>query len=147
MIVPYGAYDCADGAVNLSIQNEREWGRFCSQVLEAPELAERFPDNASRLRHRAEVEDAIGRHFAAHSRAAILRRLDDAGIANGAVNDIADVARHPQLAARDRWTEADSPAGRIPALLPPHKLLHAPPAMGAVPSLGQHTDEVLKELE
>ena len=52
-----------------------------------------------------------------------------------------------QLAARGRWTEVDSPAGRIPALLPPHNLQHAAAAMGAVPVLGQHTDEILKELE
>jgi itaconate CoA-transferase len=70
----------------------------------------------------------------------------DGAAANGAVNGIPDVAAHPQLAARGRWVEVDSPAGRIPALLPPHNLLHAAAAMGAVPSLGQHTDEILKEL-
>jgi crotonobetainyl-CoA:carnitine CoA-transferase CaiB-like acyl-CoA transferase len=147
MIVPYGAYDCADGAVNLSIQNEREWGRFCEQVLQAPELAARFPDNESRLENRREVETVIERYFTARPRAEILRLLDSAGIANGALNNVADVIAHPQLAARARWTETASPAGPIPALLPPHNLLHAPPVMGAVPALGQHTAEVLEELE
>ncbi len=146
MIVPYGAYACSDGDVNLSIQNEREWVRFCEQVLEAPGLAARFPGNAARLENRREIETLIESRFLAHPRAEIVRRLDAAGIANGAVNEIPDVASHPQLAARGRWTEVDSPAGRIPALLPPHNLLHAQPAMGAVPSLGQHTEEILKEL-
>ena len=50
--------------------------------------------------------------------------LDAAGIANGAVNEVADVAVHPQLAARGRWSRVDSPAGPIPALLPPHNLAH-----------------------
>jgi itaconate CoA-transferase len=84
--------------------------------------------------------------FARDTRAEILRRLDAAGIANGAVNGIPEVAAHPQLAARGRWTEADSPAGRIPALLPPHNLLHAQPSMGAAPALGEHTEEILKEI-
>jgi itaconate CoA-transferase len=146
MIVPYGAYQCADGAVNFSIQNEREWVRFCEQVLEMPEFAARFPSNALRLAQRAEVEPVIEEIFRRYPRAEILRRLDAAGIANGCVNEIADVMRHPQLAARGRWSEVDSPAGRIPALLPPHNLGHVRPSMGAVPTLGQHTEEVLKEL-
>jgi len=146
MIVPYGAYACGDGAVNISIQNEREWVRFCGQVLDSPSLAERFPNNAARLANRHEIERVIEDHFATRSRGDILQRLDAAEIANGAVNGIPDVAAHPQLAARGRWVEVDSPAGRIPALLPPHNLLHAAAAMGAVPALGQHTDEILKEL-
>jgi itaconate CoA-transferase len=146
MIVPYGAYECADGAVNLSIQNEREWVRFCEQVLELPAFAAQFPNNALRLEKRVEVEPVIEEIFRRHPRAEILRRLDGAGIANGSLNQIPDVMRHPQLAARGRWSEVDSPAGRIPALLPPHNLGHAAPSMGAVPALGQHTREVLEEL-
>jgi itaconate CoA-transferase len=146
MIVPYGAYDCADGAVNFSIQNDREWARFCEQVLEIPEFAAQFPNNALRLQNRQKVEGVIEDWFSRQTRTEILRRLDAAGIANGCVNEIPDVIRHPQLAARGRWSEVDSPAGRIPALLPPHNLAHVRPVMGAVPTLGEHTDEVLKEL-
>jgi crotonobetainyl-CoA:carnitine CoA-transferase CaiB-like acyl-CoA transferase len=146
MIVPYGAYDCADGTVNFSIQNEREWERFCDQVLGMPEFAAQFPNNALRLAQRGEVERVIEAFFRRHPRAEILRRLDAAGIANGSLNAIPDVMRHPQLAARNRWSEVDSPAGRIPALLPPHNLASVQPRMGAVPTLGQHTEEVLKEL-
>ena len=62
------------------------------------------------------------------------------------MNEVADVAAHPQLAARGRWTRVDSPAGPIPALLPPHNLAHTPPHMGEVPALGQHTREILAEL-
>ena len=76
----------------------------------------------------------------------ILERLEKAGIASGAVNDVAEVARHPQLEARARWAQVDSPAGPIAALLPPHNLANAAPRMGAVPALGQHTDEILREL-
>jgi crotonobetainyl-CoA:carnitine CoA-transferase CaiB-like acyl-CoA transferase len=146
MIVPYGAYACADGSVNLSIQNEREWVRFCEQVLEMPDFGAQFPNNSLRLEKRQQVEQVIEQFFRRHSRAEILRRLETAGIANGALNGIPEVMQHPQLAARGRWSEVDSPAGRIPALLPPHNLAHVQSAMGAVPKLGEHTEEVLKEL-
>lgn len=146
MIVPYGVYACADAPVNFSIQNEREWARFCEQVLEMPRLATDWASNQWRLEHRSEVEALIEDRFLRAPRAEILRRMDAAGIANAAVNDIPTVAAHPQLAARRRWTETDSPAGIIPALLPPHNLSDAPPRMGRVPALGEHTEEVLKEL-
>ena len=147
-IVPYGAYACRDGSVNFAIQNQREWGRFCEQVLDLPGIAadERFATNAVRFRNRAELESLIEQRFSALSASEILARLDRAEIANGAVNDVAAVVRHPQLAARGRWVEVDSPAGSIPALVPPHNLLHSPPRMGAVPALGQHTQEILAEL-
>ena len=148
MIVPYGAYACSGGSVNFAIQNQREWRRFCDQVLNMPEVADdpRFAANEDRLRNRDELESLIEKRFSALTQTEVLARLDRAGIANGAVNDVAAVAAHPQLAARNRWIKVESPVGSIPALLPPHNLLHAPPRMGAVPALGQHTQEILAEL-
>jgi itaconate CoA-transferase len=149
MIVPYGAYACADGAVNFAIQNDREWRRFCAEVLEMPDLAddELFATNPKRLKNRAALESLIELRFSEFSREDLLAQLERAGIASGAVNDVAAVAQHPQLEARGRWGEVESPVGRIAALLPPHNLMHASPAMGPVPALGQHTDEILAELE
>jgi itaconate CoA-transferase len=72
--------------------------------------------------------------------------LDRAGIANGSLNNTAEAAAHPQLAARQRWTTADSPAGAIAALLPPHNLQDCAPCMGRVPALGEHTQQILAEL-
>jgi crotonobetainyl-CoA:carnitine CoA-transferase CaiB-like acyl-CoA transferase len=148
MVVPYGAYACADGVVIFSIQNEREWRRFCEQVLEMSALAddERFATNANRVRNRAELERLIEDRFGKFSRDDLLRLLDQADIASGALNDVAGVAGHPQLAARRRWVDVTSPVGMIPALLPPHNLQHAPARMSAVPALGEHTDEILAEL-
>ena len=102
--------------------------------------------NAARLRNRAELEAMIEERLGRDTRAEVLERLDQAGIANGAVNDVAEVAGHAQLAARGRWVSVDSPAGPIPALLPPHNLQHAPAVLGGVPALGQHTREILAEL-
>jgi itaconate CoA-transferase len=149
MIVPYGAYACADGSVNFAIQNQREWGRFCRMVLERPEFVddERFATNAQRLANRVELEPLVEQVFATLTAGEIIRRLEAAEIANGAVNDMAAVINHTQLAARERWTEVASPNGMIKAMLPPHNLRSVPPCMGAVPALGEHTRQVLAELQ
>jgi crotonobetainyl-CoA:carnitine CoA-transferase CaiB-like acyl-CoA transferase len=116
MVVPYGAYACSDGAVIFAVQNQREWGRLCTAVLEMPGLADdpRFRTNADRLENRDELERIIEERLGLHTQAEALARLDQAGIPTGAVNDVPAVARHPQLAARGRWVDVDSPGGVIP---------------------------------
>jgi crotonobetainyl-CoA:carnitine CoA-transferase CaiB-like acyl-CoA transferase len=149
MIVPYGAYRCADGAVNFAVQNEREWLRFCYTVLQMPQLGadERFATNAQRLNNRVELETLIEQQFALLPVRVVMARLEEADIATGAVNDMPAVANHVQLAARGRWVEVSSPNGMISALLPPHNLLGRSPRMGAIPALGEHTQQVLAELQ
>ena len=148
MIVPYGAYACADGAVLFAIQTQREWQRFCAQVMDAPALADdpKFATNADRLTHRAELEARIEDRLRGYHRAEVTAWLEAADIATGNLNDVPTVVEHPQLAARSRWTTVDSPGGPIPALVPPHNLYDAPARMGAVPALGEHTQAVLAEL-
>jgi itaconate CoA-transferase len=148
MVAPYGAYRCADGLVNFAVQNDREWRRFCEQVLCMPAIADdpRFVSNEKRLNNRQGLESLIEDRFKSRTRAELLGALEAAGLATAAVNDVPAVAQHPQLAARRRWVNVDSPVGVIPALLPPHNLEHVAPAMGAVPALGQHTQEILTEL-
>jgi itaconate CoA-transferase len=148
MIVPYGAYACADGVVYFSVQNEREWRRFCDVIMGVPSLADddRFATNEKRLSNRVALEKLVEERLGALPRSEVLRLLDEASIANSQMNDVAGVVKHPQLAARRRWVDIDSPAGAIPALIPPHNLEHAPARMGAVPALGEHTEEILAEL-
>jgi itaconate CoA-transferase len=148
MIVPYGAYACADGPVLFAIQNEREWKRLCDEVLEMPALAvdERYSGNARRLANRVELEAIVEERLGRFTRAQALERLDRASIPNGELKDVPHAADHPQLLARHRWTSVESEAGAIPALLPPHNLAHVTPVMGKVPSLGEHTEEILAEL-
>jgi itaconate CoA-transferase len=76
----------------------------------------------------------------------LIGRLDAAQIANARMNDMHDVWEHPQLRARGRWAEVATPAGPIPALLPPGAVDAFTPRMDAVPALGQHTDAILGEL-
>lgn len=148
LVVPYGAFDCADGAVIFAVQNEREWRRFCTTVLERPDLVEdeRFATNAARLAHREALEGLIEARFGAERRAQVLARLEAADLATAAVHDVPAVAAHPQLLARQRWTTVASAGGPLPALLPPHNLAHAAPRLGPIPSLGEHSAEIRAEL-
>ncbi len=149
MIVPYGAYACVDGMVLFAIQQDREWRRFCDDVMADPGLATdpRFVTNAARLANRHALEARIEQRFRERTRAEVLGWLEGAAIPTGQVNDVPALVAHPQLQARGRWTTVDSPGGPIPALVPPHNLGAVSPVMGAVPSLGEHTRQVLAELE
>lgn len=148
-IYPYGPFPAGDGkTVMLGLQNEREWRIFCEKVLEQAALSAdpRFAGNAKRVAAREEVRRLIVESFARRSADDVVRLLDEAGIANARVNDMHDVWKHAQLRARARWREVDSPAGRIPALLPPGSWEEGSPRMDAVPALGEHTDAILSEL-
>jgi crotonobetainyl-CoA:carnitine CoA-transferase CaiB-like acyl-CoA transferase len=149
MIVPYGAYACAEGHVMLAIQTDREWRRFCSELMNDPMLADdpRFADNARRVANRVSLETMIETRFRRLNRAEVLRLLELADIPTASVNDVPAVAAHPQLAARGRWTTAGSPNGDIPALVPPHNIARAPARIGRVPALGEHTRDVLGALD
>jgi itaconate CoA-transferase len=148
-IAPYGPFNAGDDrTVLLGIQNAREWQRFCELVLERPALAtdDRFRTNSMRVTHRAALTAEIDEVFRRLSAAEVIERLDSAGIANARLNDISEFAAHPQLAARHRWTTVGSPAGPLEVLQPPTIVEGAPPAMGPVPALGEHTAAILAEL-
>lgn len=148
-IYPYGPFVAGDGrSVMLGLQNEREWTWFCQVVLEQSELATdaRFCNNASRVAHREELGQIIAEVFGKLTAAQVVERLESAQIANARVNTMQDVWAHEQLLARDRWVSVGSPAGEIPALLPPGKNSAFDPVMADVPALGQHTESVLTEL-
>ncbi len=148
-IYPYGPFLAGDGGtVMLGLQNEREWLLFCEKVLLQPALASdaRFSSNSLRSEHRAELRALIVEAFSRLSADEVIARLDAAPIANAHVNDMAGVWAHPQLKARQRWSEVDSPSGKLPALLPPGRNEAFTPRMDPIPALGQHTDALLAEL-
>jgi itaconate CoA-transferase len=145
-IYPYGPFAAGDGkTVMLGLQNEREWKVFCEKVLLQPGLAleDRFSTNARRSAQREVLSGMILQAFSSLTATEVAQRLETAGIANARVNTMAEVWAHPQLKARGRWTEVDTPAGAIPALMPPGSWQHGTPRMDAVPALGQHTEAIL----
>jgi itaconate CoA-transferase len=148
-IVPYGPFPAGDGGiVFLSVQNEREFARFCELVLGDPRLAadSRFASGPARLENRAALHGEIERVFAGLTSAELIARLDRADIANARLNGIEEFWRHPQLQARERRVEVASPGGMIEALKPPFNLDGFAPRMDAVPGVGEHTRTILAEL-
>jgi itaconate CoA-transferase len=148
-IYPYGPFDAGDGhAVMLGLQNEREWVAFCEQVLQRPELARdpAYASNSQRSANREALRGIILGVFATMTAEQVIARLDAAQIANAHLSTMHDLWRHPQLAARQRWAEVDSPVGSLPALLPPGVPEGVTPRMDAIPALGAHTDAILREL-
>lgn len=116
-IAPYGAYATAEGDLTLiSIQNEREWHRLCSEVLDRPGLAtdERFSSNNRRVANRHALEAEIGAVVVTMSRREFTKRLEAASVAYGSVNDLADVTRHPALRRRT-ITSSDGRRFEFPA--------------------------------
>ena len=148
VIAPYDAYPTADGRkVLLSVQNDREWRRLAEQVLERPDLADdpEFATNLARTRNREKTDAAVAGALAVLGTDEAVERLEGAGIACARLNGVAELARHPQLEARDRWRDIGSPAGPLRSLLPPVTLPGGEePRMGAVPALGEHTDRILE---
>jgi itaconate CoA-transferase len=148
-IFPYGPFVAGDGkSVMLGLQNEREWQSFCSVVLEQPNIAtdERFSANSRRSVNKIALQAIIDQSFAALTASQVVERLEKAQIANAQMNDMADVWAHPQLKARHRWVNVDSPSGSLPALLPPGVASANDARMDAVPALGAHTRSILTEL-
>jgi crotonobetainyl-CoA:carnitine CoA-transferase CaiB-like acyl-CoA transferase len=147
-IVPYGRFSTKDGDVLFGIQNEREWANFCDKVLGRAELAKdpRYDNNTKRTAARAEVVALIENKFAALTSDEVVAKLDAADIANSRLNTPDQVWDHPQLQARKRWREVETPAGVIPALLPAATFEGFEARMDPVPAVGAHTDLILGEL-
>ncbi|NDI87630.1 CaiB/BaiF CoA transferase family protein [Undibacterium crateris] len=147
-IYPYGPFPTGDGkTVMFGLQNEREWFAFCSKVLQLPYLASdaRFVTNSGRSEGRIALRKIIVNAFSSLTAEKVIGLLDAAQIANARVNDMQAVWEHPQLMARNRWQEIDSPVGKLPALLPPGSDARNV-RMDAVPALGEHTEGILVEL-
>jgi crotonobetainyl-CoA:carnitine CoA-transferase CaiB-like acyl-CoA transferase len=146
---PYGPYRAGDGAlVGLAVLSAAHWRALCHDVLDLPDLDDdaRFSSNEGRVVHREELEGRLEEALAARPAADWLERLQAARVPCGSVNDLRGVLEHPQLAHNRLVAEVASPAGPIPAVGSPFLVGGERPASGSVPALGEHTDEVLREL-
>jgi itaconate CoA-transferase len=148
-IAPYGPFLAGDGGtVFLSVQNEREFVRFCETVLGKPALARdpRFSTGPARQANRATLHGEIAAVLSSMKTAQIVSALEAADIANARMNDMEGFWRHPQLAARGRWAKVGSPAGELEVLKPPINFSGMEPRLDAIPALGEHGRKILAEL-
>ncbi len=144
MIAPYGAYPCAGGeAVMIAIQNQREWRRFCAEVLGNESLADdaRLVDNPARLENRAFLDAEIAKVFEATAREAVCGLLEKAKIAYGRVNEVADVLAHPAL----HRVPVETAVGTVDVVAPPARVDGTAPDFRPVPELGAHSDAIRAE--
>nr|MDT0666789.1 CoA transferase [Micromonospora sp. DSM 115978] len=126
--------------VVLGTQNDAEWARLATQVLDRPDLAD-HPDYLgppNRSARREEIHSIVRVAVARRTFAAVAAALDAAGIAHGRLNTPRDLLDHPQLAERDRWREIGSPVGPVRSLLPVPVVAGWEYPMAPVPDLGQH---------
>jgi len=143
-IAPYGGYPCRGGEIVVfSIQNDKEWPRFCEGVLRRPELVAdpRFRDMSARFANRKALDPIIHEVFGRETRDEIAGRLKAEGLAYGALSSVADLAAHPQL----RKIAYQTPAGRIESVAPPARVRGRDIKPGPVPALNEHGAKIRGE--
>lgn len=148
-IYPYGPFICGDQKkVFIGLQNEREWEQFCHFVLEDVDLSSdpRFENNSKRSSNREELKRIIEFVFGNLTCEEVINRLEIAKIANARLNTMEDFFHHPQLKARNRWVQVQTPVGEVAALKHPVTMSGVDTVVGAVPKLGEHTDSILREI-
>jgi itaconate CoA-transferase len=148
-IAPYDAYPTADGQILIGIQNDRGWRTLVTEVFGHPEYADdpRFATNVSRVAHRQACDALVAACTKSWSTAELDDRLGEVGIPAAQINTTAEVVEHPQLAERDRWRPVATEVGEICGVLPPMTFRDVELPMGRVPALGEHTDQILAELQ
>jgi hypothetical protein len=147
-IAPYGPFETSDGVVFLGIQNEREWLSFCETILGdgARATCAEYLNNSRRVANRTELNQEIQDRLGVLSTRDAVALLEQAGVANAELRDMAGVASHPQLKARNRWIDVETPGGEISTLRPPVSSESMGLFLGPVPALGQHTDAIKQEV-
>jgi itaconate CoA-transferase len=138
-IAPYGVFKSRDGKeVLISIQSEREWKQLCAEVLKQPDLPNdpRLSNISERVRNRQLTDKIVADVFGSLNRDELIQRLDDADIAFGEVNSMADLTVHPHL----RRIEVDTPKGKVNYAAPAAIFVGEDRHYGAVPAIGEHAE-------
>ena len=148
-IVPYQPFKTSDGSVILACGNDNLFRKFCD-VAGCTALTEdpRFATNGKRVENRLEMTRLLQEIFAKRTTRDWVESLEAAGVPNGPINNIAQVFEEPQVKARNIKIELDHPiAGKMPLVASPMRFSGTPIEYTmAPPTLGQHTEDVLRSL-
>jgi crotonobetainyl-CoA:carnitine CoA-transferase CaiB-like acyl-CoA transferase len=147
-IVPYQAFATQDGYVLAGATNDAAWQRLCAAVgAEALAAHPAYATTALRIENRVPLIEALAGIFATRRTEAWVSLLDAANVPCSPVNDIAQALAHPQVQAMQMVVDVDHRTGGTLRLAGVPLNLSATPAKpgGAPPSLGEHTDSILKE--
>jgi CoA:oxalate CoA-transferase len=146
---PFGVYYAKDGPFNLAAGNERMWERLCEVLDRRDLLADpRFRTTNDRVAHRAALDSILNDAFKARTRAEWVTYLNDRGVASGPIYNLAEVFQDPQVRHQQMLLEMPHPVhGKVKVLGMPVKLSDTPGEFRLPPPLlGQHTEEVLREI-
>jgi formyl-CoA transferase len=148
-IVPYQSFKTADGAIILACGNDNLFNKFC-EVAQCQHLAQdpKFATNGQRVSNRAEITELLAAIFNQKTTKEWVALLDDAGVANGPINSIAEVFEEPQVQARGMQIQLDhATAGKVTLVGSPMKFSATPISYETPPpALGQHTQEILEKV-
>jgi crotonobetainyl-CoA:carnitine CoA-transferase CaiB-like acyl-CoA transferase len=148
-IQPQDVYPCRDGHLVLVVGNDGQFVRFC-EAVGRPELATdpRFATNAARVRNRAVLTPLVTELLAEGDLADWVARFEQAGVPCGPINTIPMVFEDEQVRHRGMLLKLPHPlADEVPLVASPMKFAEAPLSFERPPPLlGQHTEEVLREL-
>lgn len=145
---PYGVFDVDDGQILIATFSDREFIRLAAALGHAEWASdERFATNGARVAHRGELRALMTDALRGGTRSQWMDRLNAATVSCGPLNEISDLANDPQVLARNGLVDLDQPdLGRIRSVASPLKLAETPPTYRRPPpSLGAHTDEVLRD--
>ena len=145
-LVPYDVFPVADGNIIIATGNDGQYRKLCD-ILGAPELVAEYPANKDRIARRGELTEKLHALTRRHARAALLPRLDAAGVPAGPINDMADVFADPQVTARGMKLALDNPLAKegVTHGVRSAIVIDGEPAASPrpAPALGQHTRDVL----
>ena len=146
---PWQSFACADGELMVAVGNDTQFTAFC-HVLGVPQLATdpRFTSNPLRVQHREALVPMLAEIFRTRTAAAWYAALDKAGVPSGPINGFAEVFRDPQIVHRQMLTTVPhTAAGSVAQVANPVKFSATPVQYRrGPPVLGEHTDEVLREV-
>ncbi|MFC0169428.1 CaiB/BaiF CoA transferase family protein [Pseudoduganella danionis] len=148
-IVPYQTFACSDGYIIVASGNDGQYQKFV-EVGGRPDLAthERYATNPLRVQHRDELVPILAEMVAKQTRAFWIEQLEAVGVPCGPINNLDDVYKNPQVLARELVMEVPHPtAGTTKLVRSPMKMSRTPTDVAvAPPLLGQHTDDILREV-
>ncbi|CAG9263024.1 CaiB/BaiF CoA transferase family protein [Paraburkholderia caribensis] len=147
-LVPYQVFPCADGHIVLTVGNDEQFASFCA-VANLKELSQdpRFATNPSRIRNRGELIPIIEQVMLTRGCAKWLSMLENAGVSCGPINNIKQALESRQAVAREMVVEVPyQDSGKVRVVGSPLKFSDTPVRYGAIPTLGQHTEEVLRTI-
>ncbi len=148
-IQPQDVFPCADGFFALAVGNDGQFGRL-AEILGHPEWIkdERFATNPARVRNHPLLDPLLRAEFASRLRDDLVAALDAAGVPCSPINTVPEVFAEPQVRHRKMLRKLPHPtAGEVPQVVTPLNFANEPLEFERPPPLlGQHTDEILREL-